>query len=158
MSLRNSGVIEDEHIADTSDQPPGPAHETARARRRVALIALNSGYPLSALALWLGAAYGRWTQSALVVAMGMILGFFGWFSLQGMKSEEQDAAAAKGVRGLEARTAKSIGLLNGRYGAIIISLASCVAFSWKAGWTYPASYAVWMGLVCVAIFVASEFG
>lgn len=157
MSMRNSGVIEDEHIADLPDHPPGPAHENARARRRVALIALNSGYPLSALALWLGAAYGRWTQSALVVAMGMILGFFGWFSLQGIKSEEQDAAAT-GVRGLEARTAKSIGLLNGRYGAIIISLASCVAFSWKAGWTYPASYAVWMGLVCVAIFVASEFG
>jgi len=155
--MRNSSVIEEEEIADLPKPAPGPADETARARRRVALIALNSGYPLSALALWLGAAYGRWTQSALVVAMGMILGFFGWFSLQGIKSEEQ-GTAQKGVRGLEARTAKSIGLLNGRYGAIIISLASCVAFSWKAGWTYPASYAVWMGLVCVAIFVASEFG
>ena len=155
--MRNSGVIEDEDIADLPDHAPGPAHETARARRRVALIALNSGYPLSALALWLGAAYGRWTPSALVVAMGMILGFFGWFSLQGIKTEERDASSA-GVRGLEERTAKSIGLLNGRYGAIIISLASCVAFSWKAGWTYPANYAVWMGLVCVAIFVASEFG
>lgn len=155
--MRNSGVIEDEDIADLPKHPPAPDRESDRARRRIALIALNSGYPLSALALWLGAAYGRWTQSALVVAMGMILGFFGWFSLQGIKSEEQ-GAAARATDGLETRTARSIGLLNGRYGAIIISLASCVAFSWKAGWTYPASYAVWMGLVCVAIFVASEFG
>lgn len=155
--MRNSGVIEDEDIADLPKHPPAPDRESDRARRRIALIALNSGYPLSALALWLGAAYGRWTQSALVVAMGMILGFFGWFSLQGIKSEEQ-GTAARASDGLETRTARSIGLLNGRYGAIIISLASCVAFSWKAGWTYPASYAVWMGLVCVAIFVASEFG
>jgi hypothetical protein len=58
----------------------------------------------------------------------------------------------------EAVNARSVDFLYRRYGGVTIILASCLAYAVKTGWVFPASYLIWLGLICLSVFIASVFG
>ncbi|MBK5188870.1 MAG: hypothetical protein JJD97_11550 [Gemmatimonadaceae bacterium] len=157
MIMLNGGTVNEEKVGLQLSR-----HFTRRrlpfAKRSIAVVALNAGYPLCAVALWMGATYGLWTQGAVIMAVGTGLSFFGWFSLHSTTTGELDAAARS--RSHEKTTsARSFELLYSRIGTFAIILASYVALGVKAGWPLPESGIGWIGLMfLLSVFLAATSG
>jgi hypothetical protein len=157
MTLLTIGLEESSDVADLQHIGHLRARVFTRVRRLCAAGARNAGYPLCAVSLWIGAAYGSWVESAIIAGIGIILSFIGFFSRPSTQPKEhQSAVIASAER--EAIEARSFDLLYRRYGGVAIILASCLAFAVKSGWMFPASYLVWLGLICLSVFIASVFG
>ena len=157
MTLLTFGLEEPSDVADLQHVGRIRVRAFTGVRRQVSALARNAGYPLCALSLWIGAAYGLWVESAIIAGVGIVLSFIGFFSRPGAQPKQPQSAALDRIE-REAVNARSFDFLCRRYGGVTIVLASCLAFAVKTGWMFPTSYLVWLGLICLSVFIASLFG
>ena len=157
MSLLSIGLGETSEVADLQHVGHLRARVFTSVRGLCAAVGRNAGYPLCAVSLWVGAAYGSWVESAVIAGIGILLSFIGFFSRPDAQLQHHQSAGPAGAE-REAIEARSFDLLYRRYGGVAIILASCLAFAVKTGWMFPTSYLVWLGLICLSALIASVFG
>jgi hypothetical protein len=157
MSLLSLRLEETSDVADLQHVGHLRARVFTRVRRLCAAVGRNAGYPLCAVSLWVGAAYGSWVESAIIAGIGITLSFIGFFSRPDSQLQQNQSQTPASTE-REAIEARSFDSLYRRYGGVAIILASCLAFAVKTGWMVPTSYLVWLGLICLSVFIAGVFG
>jgi hypothetical protein len=141
-------------LDDTRVGAPAHAHTSTRSRVRggIALLVYSTGYPLLALALWIGARDGSWTRAGILVALGVFVSFLGWAVL-GMvgQSDDGEAAMRRDVRPFA--SCLYLALYN-RAGAIVVLLGSYAVVARSQGWPAPETFVGWFALVWLPLFVS----
>jgi len=124
----------------------------ARLRRGFAMLVYSTGYPMLALALWIGAQDGDWGRASVLVALGVIMSFIGWALLSIYRKESADGASP-GYRGGEAVTSVFLVLYN-RAGAIVVLISSYAVAAISHGWPIPQSFMGRFLLVSIPLFLS----
>jgi hypothetical protein len=123
----------------------------ARLRQGFAMLVYSTGYPMLAVALWIGARDGNWARASILVALGVIMSFIGWELLSIYREEYADGALLKHKRG-EAVTNVFLVLYN-RAGALVVLFGSYAVTASSHGWPIPQSFLGWFFLVSIPLFV-----
>jgi hypothetical protein len=124
----------------------------ARLRRGFAMLVYSTGYPMLAVALWIGARDGSWARASLLVALGVIMSFIGWALLSIYRDRIEGGSSPHYKRG-EAVTSVFLVLYN-RAGALVVLLGSYGLAAASNGWPIPRSFMGWFFLVSIPLFVA----
>jgi hypothetical protein len=124
----------------------------ARLRLGMAMLVYSTGYPMLALALWIGAQDGNWVRASVLVALGVIMSFIGWAFLSIYRDGNADRASSRYNRG-EAVTSVFLVLYN-RAGALVVLLGSYAVAASSHGWPIPQSFMGWFFLVSIPLFVS----
>jgi hypothetical protein len=128
------------------------AHTRWLVRRGIAQLVYSTGYPLLALALWIGARDGNWTRASVLVALGVLMSFIGWGLLSATGTVRDGAATVEGERGTVGSNV-FLALYN-RAGAIVVLIGSYAVTASTQGWPMPQSFVGWFALVWVPLFVS----
>lgn len=124
----------------------------ARLRRGFAMLVYSTGYPMLALALWIGARDGNWVRASVLVALGVIMSFIGWALLSIYREGPAGGASPRYKRG-EAVTSVFLVLYN-RAGALVVIIGSYAVAAASNGWPMPRSFMGWFFLVSIPLFVS----
>jgi hypothetical protein len=138
------------------------APQVARARAELSLrsrlwrgmttLVYSTGYPMLALALWIGARDGNWVRASVIVALGVVMSFIGWALLSIHRERSADGASPGYKRG-EAVTSVFLVLYN-RAGALVVLLGSYAVAAKSHGWPVPQSSMGWFFLVSIPLFIS----
>ncbi|HSU93480.1 MAG TPA: hypothetical protein VLI43_07200 [Gemmatimonadaceae bacterium] len=115
------------------------------------MLVYSTGYPMLALALWIGAQDGNWGRASVLVALGVIMSFIGWALLSIQRGESAGGASSGYKRG-EAVTSVFLVLYN-RAGALVVLLGSYAVAAISHGWPIPQSFMGRFFLVSIPLFV-----
>jgi hypothetical protein len=124
----------------------------ARLRLGFAMLVYSTGYPMLALALWIGAHDGKWARASLLVALGVIMSFIGWALLSIYRDGSAEGASPRYKRG-EAVTSVFLVLYN-RAGALVVLLGSYGVAATSHDWPSPHSFTGWFFLISIPLFVS----
>jgi hypothetical protein len=124
----------------------------ARLRRGFAMLVYSTGYPMLALALWIGARDGNWVRASVLVALGVIMSFIGW-ALLSIYREGTSGRASSGYKREEAVTSAFLVLYN-RAGALVVIIGSYAVAAIPNGWPMPRSFMGWFFLVSIPLFIS----
>ena len=124
----------------------------ARLRRGMATLVYSTGYPMLAVALWIGARDGNWVRASVIVALGIIMSFIGWALLGIYREESADGTVPTYGRG-EAVTSVFLVLYN-RAGALVVLLGSYAVAATAHGCPVPQSFMGWFFLISIPLFVS----
>ena len=124
----------------------------ARLRLGFATLVYSTGYPMLALALWIGARDGNWGRASLLVALGVIMSFIGWALLSIYRDASAVGASPRYKRG-EAVTSVFLVHYN-RAGALVVLLGSYGVAAASNGWPIPHSFMGWFFLVSIPLLVS----
>jgi hypothetical protein len=123
-----------------------------RLRLGFAMLVYSTGYPMLALALWIGAKDGNWVRASLLVALGVIMSFIGWALLSIYRDESAGGAASGYKRGESVRSVFLV--LYNRAGALVVLIGSYAVAATSHGWPIPQSFMGWFFLVSIPLFVS----
>jgi hypothetical protein len=124
----------------------------ARLRLGFAMLVYSTGYPMLALALWIGARDGSWGRASLLVALGVMMSFIGWALLSIYRDRFEGGASPSYKRG-EAVTSVFLVFYN-RAGALVVLLGSYAVAAGSNGWPMPRSFMGWFFLVSIPLFAS----
>jgi hypothetical protein len=150
--IRTGEVDTYSYTAPTVARTRTVASLRARLRWGFAMLVYSTGYPMLALALWIGAQDGNWERASLLVALGVIMSFIGWALLSIYREGSAGGASPKYKRG-EAVTSVFLVLYN-RAGALVVLLGSYAVAATSYGWPVPQSFMGWFFLVSIPLFVS----
>jgi hypothetical protein len=123
-----------------------------RMRQGFATLVYSTGYPMLALALWIGAKDGNWGRASLLVALGVIMSFIGWALLSIYRDASSGGASSVYKRG-DAVTSVFLVHYN-RAGALVVLLGSYAVAAISHGWPVPQSFLGWFFLISIPLFVS----
>jgi hypothetical protein len=124
----------------------------ARLRLGFAMLVYSTGYPMLALALWIGARDGNWGRASVLVALGVVMSFIGWALLSIYRDGGAGGASPSYKRG-EAVTSVFLVLYN-RAGALVVLFGSYAVAASSHGWPMPRSFMGWFFLISIPLFVS----
>lgn len=150
--LRTDEIDTLPYTAPKVDRARAAVPVRARLRRGFAMLVYSTGYPMLALALWIGARDGNWGRASVLVALGVIMSFIGWALLSIYRDGSADGASSR-YKGGEAVTNVFLVLYN-RAGAIVVLLGSYAVAASSNGWPMPRSFMGWFFLVSIPLFVS----
>jgi hypothetical protein len=122
-----------------------------RVRNAIAMLVYSAGYPLLAVALWMGARNGEWLRSTLFVALGVFVSFAGWALIKATGSGRATETAIEQERH---QTLSVYLALYNRAGAIVVLLGSYAIAATGQGWPTPRTFVGWFVLVWIPLFVS----
>jgi hypothetical protein len=123
-----------------------------RLRLGFAMLVYSTGYPMLALALWIGARDGKWGRASVLVALAVIMSFIGWALLSSYRNSGAGGASPSYKHG-EAVTSVFLVLYN-RAGALVVLLGSYAVAASSHGWPIPQSLVGWFFLISIPLFVS----
>ena len=140
------------HVQDgVPDLVSSRTRNASRVRNGFAMLVYSAGYPLLAVALWIGARDGDWFRASVLVALGVFMSFVGWALLNVAGDAHSDGAAERERQ----HQALSVYLaLYNRAGAIIVLLGSYAIAAKAQGWPTPQTFIGWFALVWVPLFAS----
>ena len=155
MAVLRTSVVADGHIQRSRVRDGMPngiqigTRSDSRVRSGLAMVVYSAGYPLLALALWVGARNGDWFRATVFVALGVLTSFVGW-ALLGLAHASH--AAAERERHHQAISVY-LALYN-RAGAIIVLLGSYAIVATAQGWPAPGTFIGWFAVAWIPLFVS----
>jgi ABC-type Na+ efflux pump permease subunit len=149
--IRTGEVDTFAYTAPPAARPRTVVSVRARLRRGMAMLVYSTGYPMLALALWIGAEDGKWERASLLVALGVIMSFIGWALLSINREGSADRTSPSHKRG-ETVTSVFLVLYN-RAGALVVLLGSYAVAAMSHGWPIPQSFMGRFLLVSIPLFV-----
>jgi len=150
--IRTGEVDTFAYAAPPVARPRATVSLRARLRRGFAMLVYSTGYPMLALALWIGARDGNWVRASVLVALGVIMSFIGWALLSIYREGTSGGASPRYKRG-EAVTSVFLVLYN-RAGALVVIIGSYAVAAASNGWPMPRSFMGWFFLVSIPLFVS----
>jgi hypothetical protein len=150
--LRTGEIDTISYTAPAADRRLPAAPLRARLRVGFAMLVYSTGYPMLALALWIGAREGSWGRASALVALGVIMSFIGWALLSIYRARSADGASPSYKRG-EAVTNVFLVLYN-RAGALVVLLGSYAVTASSHAWPIPRSFMGWFFFVSIPLFVS----
>ena len=150
--LRTGEIDNFSYTAPPVDRPGTRIPLRARLRRAFAMLVYSTGYPMLALALWIGARDGNWVRASMLVGLGVIMSFIGWALLSIYRDGSAGGASRRSKRG-EAVTSVFLVLYN-RAGALVVIIGSYAVAAVSHGWPMPRSFVGWFFLVSIPLFVS----
>jgi len=124
----------------------------SRLRKGFAMLVYSTGYPMLAVALWVGAQDGNWVRASVLVALGVVMSFIGWAFLSIYRDERAGGAASKYKRGESVRSVFLV--YYNRAGALVVLIGSYAVAATSHDWPIPRSFMGWFFLVSIPLFVS----
>jgi hypothetical protein len=150
--LRTEEIERFSYSAPRMKRPRAAVPLRTRVRLGMAMLVYSTGYPMLALALWIGAQDGNWVRASVLVALGVIMSFIGWAFLNIYRGNGADGASPRDKRG-EVVTSVFLVLYN-RAGALVVLFGSYAVAASSHGWPIPHSFMGWFFLVSIPLFVS----